>query len=188
MGTEKLINSKNNTVDELIKKVNEIVSKNINILKGKDDIEKWNTIPRLLLLKDSEQKQLLLLAQFLDTLLITQAEKAMHIISLSALIQYGNLKLQDYDDILNLFMIVSYYQNCSIDDINETLPIVGNKELIAVIREKTLDIEVRKKLLLDIANRAINDKIDITNKKEVATFTATAVQEIKEKDYYDLVK
>ena len=181
------IDSKNNTIEELVKRINTIVGEKFAILDEQNDIEKWNTVPKLLLLDEDKKAQILSFVEFLDSLLITAGEKAMYIISLCGLIEFGNLSLENYD-MGNMFTIADYYQNSSIEEIQNTIAIISNKELLLTVREKTLDLEVRKKLLLDIANRAINDKIDTTNKKEITKFISDVVNELAEKDYYDLVK
>lgn len=187
MGEKIFGDSKERTTEELVKRIQEIVSQRFTILDEQNDIEKWNTVPKLLLLDDNKQQQILSFAEFLDSLLVSIGEKAMYIVSICGLLEFGGIKLEEYET-GDLFTLADYYQNSNINEIKNTIQIIGNKQLITVVREKTLDIEVRKKLLLDIANRAINDKINTTNKKEIIKFITEVVSELEEKDYYDLVK
>lgn len=187
MGEKIFGDLKEKTMEELVKRIQEIVSQRFAILDEQNDIEKWNTVPKLLLLDDAKQQQILSFAEFLDSMLVTIGEKAMYVVSICGLLEFGQIKLDDYDN-GDLFTLADYYQNSNIDEINNTISIVGNKQLLTTVREKTLDIEVRKKILLDIANRAINDKINTTNKKEVTKFITEVVTELEEKDYYNLVK
>lgn len=185
---EKIFNNlRENTVEELVKKINEIVEKKFAILDEENDIEKWNTVPKLLLLDENQKNKLLSFVEFMDSSLAPLEEKAMYVISLCGLLEYGQINLEDYDD-GNLFTMADYYQNSSIEDIVNTIGIVGNKEILLAVRKKALDLEIRKKLLLDIVSRAINDKIDIANKNEVTKFAAEIVKELDETEYYDLVK
>lgn len=185
---EKLFdNLRNNTVEELVKKINEVVGKKFAILDEVNDIEKWNAVPKLLLLNENQQNKLLSFVEFTDSLLAPLEEKAMYVISLCGLLEYGKIDLEDYND-GNLFTMADYYQNSSIEDIVNTIGIIGNKEILLAVRKKALDLEIRKKLLSAIASRAVNDKIDITNKKEVANFAAEVIKELDETEYYDLVK
>ena len=187
MEEKNFIDSRNNTMDELVKKINEIVGEKFAILDEQNDIEKWNTVPKLLLLDETKQKIVLDLAEFLDSLLVSNGDKAMYIISLSGLIEFGKISIEDYE-IGSLFTLADYYQNSSIEEIKNTISVISNKELLSTVREKTLDLEIRRKLLLDIANRAINDKINTANKKALANFISETIKELSEKDYYDLVK
>lgn len=178
---------KNNTIEELVKRINEIVGQKFAILDEENDIEKWNAVPKLLLLNENKKNKTLSFVEFMDSLLVPLEEKAMYVISLCGLLEFSNIDLEDYDD-GSLFTIADYYQNSSIDEIKNTIGIIGNKEILLSVRKKALDLEVRKKILLNIVNRALNDKIDITNKKEVTKFIAEVIKELDETEYYDLVK
>lgn len=185
---EKLFNDlKKNTVENLVKKINEVVEKKFSILDEENDIEKWNAVPKLLLLDENKKKQLLSFVEFMDSLLVPLEEKAMYVISLCGLLEFGKITLENYDN-GSLFTMADYYQNSSISEIKNTIEIVGNNEILLAVRKKTIDLEERKKLLLDIVNRALNDKINIANKKDRANFALEVVKELNEKDYYDLVK
>ena len=179
--------TKDATMEELVKKINEVIREKLSILDEENDIEKFNTIPKLLLLEDKKKQKLLSFVEFVDSLLIPLEEKAMYIISLSGLIEFTNIALEDYDD-ASLFTMADYYQNSSIDDIKNTLAIIRNKELLLAVRKKTLDLEVRKKILQSIVNRVKTDQININDKGSLATYIERIIAEINEKDYYDLMK
>jgi len=96
---EKIFNNiKNHTVEELVTKINEVVGNKFTILNEENDIEKWNTVPKLLLLNENQQNKLLSFVDFTDSLLSPIEEKAMYIISLSGLIEHGKIDIEDYDD------------------------------------------------------------------------------------------
>jgi len=185
---EKIFNNiKNHTVEELVTKINEVVGNKFTILNEENDIEKWNTVPKLLLLNENQQNKLLSFVDFTDSLLSPIEEKAMYIISLSGLIEHGKIDIEDYDD-GSLLTMADYYQHTNIEDIIKTIKIVGNKDVLLAVRKKVLDQETRKQILLNIANRALNDKIDTTNKKEVTKFIEIIINELEATDYYDLTK
>ena len=92
----------------------------------------------------------------------------------------------DYDD-GGLFTLADYYNHTNILDIKKTLPIIGNNKLLLAVRNKTLELDTRKKILLDIVNKLNNDKIDVTNSKKIEKFITDIVTEIEAKDYYEVV-
>ena len=183
----KLLETNNSSVEDLVKKINEVVGKEFEILDEKDDIEKWNSVPKLLLFDEVAQKRFISFVDFMDGLTLPIETKAMIIVSLVGLMEFANIKLYDYDD-GSLYKMADYYQNSSIDDIKKTIAIIGNKELLLAVRKKTLDLDVRKNVLLDIEKKFIDDKIDATKKKNVSSFVNKIIKELEEKDYYDLVK
>lgn len=177
---------KDRSVNQLVENINKLVDKNFNILSHNDDIEKWNSVPKLLMLDVDKQEKLLNFVEYVDTLLISLNDKAMYIISLSGLIEVGKLNIMDYDD-GGLFTLADYYNHTNILDIKKTLPIIGNNKLLLAVRNKTLELDTRKKILLDIVNKLNSDKIDATNSKKVEKFITDIVTEIEAKDYYELV-
>ena len=61
----KLLESSNTNIETLAEKINEVVNQKFEILEKKDDIEKWNTVPNLLLLDEVAQKRLLSFIEFI---------------------------------------------------------------------------------------------------------------------------
>lgn len=183
--SEKLLENNDTSIELLIKKINDIVDKNFKILSGKDDIEKWNQLPNLLLLDEVAQKRLSSFIELVDSLNVSIEEKATIIISLSGLLEFEKIKLYDYDD-GSLYALSQHYQNISKKDINKTISVIGNKELLLAVRKKTLDLEIRKKVLLDIEKSFISAKIDNANSEQVTKFINNTIKELKEKEYYEL--
>ena len=182
----KLLDTNNASVEELIKKINEIVGKKFEILDEKDDIEKWNGITKLLELDEVAQRRLLAFVDFMDSLLIPIEDKAMIIVSLSGLMEFANIKLYDYDD-GNLYTMADYYQNSSIEDIRKTISLIGNSKLLLAVRKKFLDLGVRKKILSNIEKKYFSVKIDNTNSEMVSNFINEEIKELENKDYYELI-
>lgn len=183
---EKLLENSNTSVDELVKRINDIVGKKFEILDEKDDIEKWNVVPKLLLLDDVAQKRLLSFIDFMDSISTPIETKAIMIVSLAGLLEFANIKLYDYDD-GSLYTMADYYQNSSIEDIKNTISLIGNKDVLFAVRKKTLDLDVRNKILLGIEKRCFNDKIDTANSKATSKFIQEMLKELEEKDYYELI-
>ena len=50
---------KDRSVNQLVENINKLVDKNFNILSHNDDIEKWNSVPKLLMLDVDKQEKLL---------------------------------------------------------------------------------------------------------------------------------
>lgn len=175
------------SIERLVTRVNEIVGDKFAILDKKDDIEKWNGVPKLLLLNDKYQKRILEFVEFMDSLLIPVEEKAMYIVSLSGLIEFCKLKIENYDN-GSLFTMADYYQNSSIEEMKQTFLIIGNKDLLFAARQETLELDTRKKILLDIVNKFLGAKIDTANKEKISSFIQNEINELIEKDYYEVVK
>ena len=175
------------SVEELVNRINEIVRDKFSILDEENDIEKWNRVPKLLLLSGDKKKQVLSFVEFMDSLLIPVTKKAMYVISLCGLLEYGNLNMEEYDD-GSLFTLASFYENSTIDEIKNTIAIVGNKDLLLVVRKKTLDIDTRNKILSEVITDMNTKKITVNNNKDFSKFMEDTINKINEKDYYDLVK
>ena len=175
------------SVEELVNRINEIVRDKFSILDEENDIEKWNRVPKLLLLSSDKKKQVLSFVEFMDSLLIPVTEKAMYVISLCGLLEYGNLNMEEYDD-GSLFTLASFYENSTIDEIKNTIAIVGNKDLLLAVRKKTLDIDTRNKILAEVITDMNTKKITVNNKKDFSKFMEDTINNINEKDYYYLVK
>jgi hypothetical protein len=175
------------SVEELVNRINEIVRDKFSILDEENDIEKWNRVPKLLLLSSDKKKQVLSFVEFMDSLLIPVTEKAMYVISLCGLLEYGNLNMEEYDD-GSLFTLASFYENSTIDEIKNTIAIANNKDLLLAVRKKTLDIDTRNKILAEVITDMNTKKITVNNKKDFSKFMEDTINKINEKDYYDLVK
>ena len=151
---EKLFeNIKEANVEMLVNRINELIGAKFAILDEQDDIQKWNGMPKLLMLDEIAQKRFMSFVEYMDSLLIPIEDKAIMVVSLSGLMEFANIKLYDYDD-GSLYTMADFYQNSSIEEIKNTISIVGNKELLNAVRGKTLDLDLRKKMLTDIVNKA----------------------------------
>ncbi len=183
--SEKLFeNTKEINIENLITRINEVVGEKFAILDEKDDIEKWNTVPKLLLLEEENAKRILSFVEFMDSLLVTKEEKAMYVVSLCGLIEFGHLNLKDYEE-GSLFTLADYYQNSSIQEIEKTISIVGDNSLLMTVRDKTLDLEGRKELLKKIVNEA--EQTGVHTKNQIIKFLEAKIHEMQDKYYDELV-
>lgn len=174
---------KNKTVKGLVDNINKIVDKNFNILSHDDDIEKWNSVPKLLMLDAEKQERLLNFVEYVDNLLISIEDKALYIISLSGLIEIKKINILDYDD-GSLFTLADFYSHISNMDIKNTFSVISNKDLLLTIRMKTLEIDARRKILMNITESLNKLKL---NDKRIDKFIDDKIDEIRDKDYYELI-
>lgn len=180
-------NGKNMTVEQLVTRINEIIGEKFSILDEQDDIEKWNSVPKLLMLNELDQNKLLEFASFIDSLFISIEEKIIYMVSLSGLIEFGGISLEKYD-VGNLFTMADYYQNSSIAEIKNSIPIVGNPDLLTTIRNKTLDVDARKKILLNLVNQVFQGKMGTIEASALDKYLKETIQRIEVTDYYELIK
>ena len=141
------------SIEMLVSRINELIGEKFSILDEQDDIQKWNGVPKLMMLDEVAQKRFLSFVEYMDSLLIPIEDKAIIIVSLSGLMEFANVKLYEYDD-GSLYTMADFYQNSSIEEIRNTIAVVGNKDILRVVRGKTLDLDMRKKMLNDIVNGA----------------------------------
>ena len=172
---------KDMNIEEAIKKVNSVVKENFSILDSDDnDVEKWTSVPKLLLLDESDQKKVLSLIEYMDSSELPLEQKIMVIVSLSGLIDLGPIKISDYNDDANLYLLADYYQDTTLDNIIKTINIIKNENILFAVRKKTLDPEERKKILSDVEKSIINDKIDTANLNASTEFIKRKITEIQE--------
>lgn len=174
-------------MEQLVTRINEIIGEKFTILDERDDIEKWNGIPKLLMLEETTQNKVLEFVEFIDSLLVPIEEKTIYIVSLSGLIEFGKISLDQYD-LGSLFTMADYYQNSSIQEIKNTLILVGNPELLKAIRCKTLELDTRKEILRRVVNRFFETKRTKIDHKTITKYLLDTIQQIQTLDYYELVK
>ncbi len=185
---ERLLEKEKNTnMEQLVAQINKIIDEKFSILDEKDDIEKWNGIPKLLLLEEPVQKKFLEFVDFMDSLLVPIEDKVIYVVSLSGLMEFGGVNLEKYD-VGSLFMMADYYQNSTITEIKNTIIIAGNLELLTAIRLKTLDLEARKKILRKIVEGFFQPKRNKVDNKVISKYITDSIQMIQMTDYYELMK
>lgn len=169
---------KGNTVEDVITKIDSIVKKEFTILDTDDnDLEKWTSLPKLLLLDDVAKRRLVLFIDYMDSSEIDIIDKSLIVVSLSGLVSFKNIKLYDYDD-GNLFLLSDYYQNSSFDAMKKSFDVFKNQELLFAVRKKTLDRDERKKILSGIEKKLIDDKIDTADLNATNEFIKKTINEL----------
>ena len=171
------------TVETVINKINEVVKEKFSILdEDDDDLKKWTAIPRLLLLDEVAQKRLISFIEYIDSSELPIEEKTMIIVSIAGLMEYGNIKLYDYDD-GNLYLLADFYQDRSFDLMTKSINVMKEKDLLLEVRKRTLDLEERKKILSSIEKSLFDDKIDTTDLHAVSGFVAKKLDDLKNNKY-----
>jgi hypothetical protein len=173
------------SLEQLAKTINKIVKKELPIKDLNDktsSIEKWTSIPNILVYKDEEKLKFIEFIEYLDGSFMPIKDKALIITSLCGLMEYAKIDITKYD-VGSLHLIAEYYVNKSFDDMKNTINIIGSQEILFAIRKKSLDIEDRKKILSIVEKSLNDDKIDSTDLKAVQDYIAKKVKEIEETNY-----
>ena len=173
------------SLEKLAKTVNKIVKKELplNDLNDKtSSMEKWTSIPYMAVLKGKEKDKFVEFVEYIDASYLKNSEKALLITSLCGIMEYGKIKIEDYDA-GSIHLISDYYIEKSFDDIKKTINIIGSQEILYAIRKKSLDIEDRKKILSVVEKSLKDDKIDNTDLDLVNKYITKKVKEIEETNY-----
>ena len=134
-------------IEEIAEKINKIAKKELPIEDLKDNtnsMEKWTSIPCLLVLSDEDKDRFMSYVEYLDSSDLSIKEKALIITSLAGLMEHKKLKLSDYDN-GSLYLISIFYKDKSFEEIDKTINVLGRQEILYAIRKKSLDMEERKK-------------------------------------------
>ena len=177
---------KNETIEDVVNRINTLVDQNFEILdRDDDDITKWGTIPKLLLLDDEKIDRLLRFIRYMDTASAKETiyERALIIISLSGLIEYADFDFSSYDD-GNLYLLANHYQNSTIGAMKNTINIIKNSDLLLAVRTKILDMEDRKILLKNIEDDIYSLGVNTNSKEEINNFIQKEIEKIIHTDMY----
>ena len=179
-----LDSSKEITLKQVIDNINKIVNKKFEIVENNDDIEKWTSIPILLLEDNEKQERILKFIEFVDSLLITKDEKISYIITLSSLIKFDKLDISKVEN-GHLFILADYFNEKNIDAMKEELVVINQPLIINAVRNKTLENDTRVKLLEYVYKTYHEKKITKTGLEK---FAKEMVEMIEKSDYYELLK
>ncbi len=163
------------SIDNLINRINSIVGNKFTILGDNSDIERWNLLPKLLLLNDKEAEKILSFVEYLDSSYISLERRIDIILSACGLLDIYHAII-NYD-IENLLLLADYYSNESMSDVKQTLPIIKNENILLEVRKRTLDLEKRKSILSAIFDKVLNSKLDINKEKNVNDFIDSLIKE-----------
>lgn len=177
---ERLLNRRL-SVDEAIEKVNEKVNERFDLLdKNDNDVEKWASLPKLVLLDEVAKKRIVAFIEYMDTSYISIDEKCRILISLSGLIENGKIKLYDYEN-GSLYLLADHYQDSTYVDMDKTIILYKTEDILIATRNKTLDENIRLKILLSVEKSYLSAKID-----NVSKFIKEEIKKIEEMNIEDL--
>ena len=175
---------KNETIKDVVRKINDLVDSNFDMLgKTDDDILKWTTIPELMLITDDKLTRLEEFVRYLDSTRLPNKEKSLIIISLSGLIKYFGLDITKYDD-GNLYLISNHYQNTKIEDMKKTIDVINNNSLLLAVRNRALDLNNRKVILRKVEYQIYEQNVYTSNSKELKDFINKEIERIRTIDFY----
>ena len=182
---EKILDfTKEITLKQVINDINKMVSKKFEIVENNDDMEKWTSLPILLLESEEQQKKILSFIEFVDSLFISKNEKISYIITLSSLIKYVKLDISTVED-GELFILADYFNEKNIDAMENELPVVDYPLIMHAVRTKTLENDTRVKLL-EYAYKIYQEKK--ISKEKLEEFAKEFKDMVEQLDYYELLK
>jgi len=161
------------TLEKVEEKINEYIAKEILNLQRNGLLEKWNYFPIMTMESEEVITKFLEVITYVDSLELSKDEKIQDTLTLVYLI------LKEKLDIVNkntnsIYLLLSYLNKVPLENVTASLTYLNNDALLEKIRLKTLDIEIRERIV---------EYIDKTKKP-----LAEVIQWIEQTDYYDLVK
>lgn len=182
---EKILNlTKEITLKQVIDDINKMVGKKFEIVENNDDMEKWTSLPILLLESEEQQEKILNFIEFVDSLSISKDEKISYIITLSSLMKYKKLDISKVED-GELFILADYFNEKNIEAMNDELQVVNHPLIMHAVRMKTLENDTRVKLL-EYAYKTYQEKK--INKEKLEGFAKEFKEMVDQSDYYELIK
>lgn len=181
---EKIIKTSEWNLEDVITDVVKKVSNDMKIVENNEDAAKWSTVTSLLRVSSKTQNRIMDYLITLDDSNKTINEKIILFINLSSIIVLGDFKIDDYED-SELDLILNYFVNKNISSIDNSLKVICNKELISTVRNKVIENDSRVKLLDFACFMYNNSTID---EKKFNIFIQEIINDIIEKDYYELIK
>jgi len=161
------------TLEQAEKVINDYIAKEILNLQRKDILEKWNYFPIMALEEKETIQKFLETLEYIDALSLKEDIKIQYILTLCYLVLKERMKIQTMD-VNNIFLLTSYLDGLALENIKPSLDYLNNETLLFKIRFKSLDIDIRKKLIeyIDKAKKKVED----------------AIQFIDSTEYYELLK
>ncbi len=160
-----------------LEKVEEVINdymENDVLKQGKVDLlERWNYFSLLALENDVVEHRFLEVTSYIDELGLTKEEKIRDALTLAYLVVKEKLPIPNMD-INNIYLLVSYLQEIKKRDVSASVTYLNNAELLFAVRFKSLDLEVRRKIL------AYVDRM----RKRIPEM----IREIQETEYYELLQ
>lgn len=168
------------TVDQITTYVNEAIKTDTSIIDENEDMNKWITLPSVLLDSNNNQDKFIETVVYIDELMIAKEKKITLINTLASLLINTQVKISDID-VDSLYLLVSYFNDVPQREYIEQYKLLGDMELLKVIRYTTLDLEKRIKLVQYIVDQARNDNINFDDTQKMSEFKDQVIKVLKEK-------
>ena len=179
--SEKMFQEKN--LDDIISKINHKVEADATIISEHEGKAKWDTLSELSLITSEQEAKILQFISYIDEMLISEKDKINYIITLSSLVATEKFALEELDSGY-IFIIVDFFKTRTMSDIKQWITLVNTKELISVIRNKTLENNVRSDAIGYMIDQY--QKQGVTEEQKQA-FLAQVIAELQAADYYQLL-
>lgn len=133
-----------------LKKLEEKINEEVrdDIVNHEDDVntEKWFMYPVIYLEKEEVIAKIKEFVELVDDTYLTNLEKIGLILTLIYLVEKVRFDITNID-INNIYLLVSYLNNESIENLGDRLLQVNDDEMLYKVRCFSLDLEIRTKLL-----------------------------------------
>lgn len=179
---EKLLDPmKEKNLKDIIDDINTRVEVKFEIIEG-DDLEKWTSLPILLLEEENVQDHIIKFIEYVDGLLIPLDKKIEYVITLSSLMKFGKLDICNIED-GSIFMLTDYFKDKKNSTIEEELPVLNNSIIINLVRTKSIENDFRTELLSYIYKTYIDKK---TEKNDKETVIKEIIASLEKLDCYQI--
>lgn len=169
---------------DIVEEIRTIISNDLALSQEHDGGLKANTLSSFLQVDEVKGQRILQFISYVDDLLISEKEKIVYIITFASLLEDGKLNAESLDDGY-VFILVEFFRYRTVEEIKQLISLVSIPELVQVTRSKTLDYEVRTKILNYVVNQYKVQGIDPTKQNEFLSQMITTIQGL---DYYKLIE
>lgn len=161
-------------LEQIEQTINAYMEDQILKLKEKEILEKWNHLSLVIMEKDEVRQKFLEVVTYIDDLTnINKEDKIRYITTLSYLVVKERLKITKMDE-NNIYLLLSHLDKVPLENLKDTLKYLNNTKLLEKIRIKTLDLEIRKKIIAYIDKQQMS--IEET------------IKWLENEEYYDMLK
>lgn len=171
------------SLDEIISKIEHKVGLDKTIVGEYDGKAKYDTLSELSLVTSEQEEKILQFINYIDEMLISEKDKMNYIITFSSLIATEKFALEELDSGY-IFMIVDFFRTRTINEIKTWISLVNRKELISVIRNKTLENNVRSDTIGYVIDQYQKQGIQ---EAQIQVFLTGIITELESADYYQLL-
>lgn len=155
------------TIEDLDRTINKYMEEGFTELNSKSILEKWNYFSVLELENEESKRKLLELVEYIDQVIDDEEMKISEILTLNYIIVKNVVNINQMDK-NSVFLVINYLNDKALELVDKYIPFIFNDKLLFSVRTKTLDLEVRVKLLDYVLKhfRTIQEMIDFIEKNE----------------------